>query len=573
MRAFPWTLFLVAAVASGANLLSNPGLEEWMNDSTPAHWEVENRGRTAVYKETDTVRTGEAAARLVRRNLPPGNNYGLMQRVGIRPNTSYRYSVWCRDDASQIALGVGITWRRVDTSYISGSGIVYSGDSSSWQPLVDSICSPAEAGIADFRIRTYARSGTTGENRVLVDDTYLGPVEFEPDTVRIWFARDSLGQRLVDFFGQAQASIDYCCYNSSRSDVVQALVDAGNRGVQIRIVTDNNRLENPWVGQLRNAGIPVWSDSIGPNSANYMHNKFAVRDLADADSTNDRVWVASYNPNQGELRADCALEIPSPGLARAFRTEFKQMWGCSGPAPLPESARFHNAKRDMLSTHRFEVNNNPAYVYFGPQDRPVDTITVLAAAAENHLLFGVLAYTYDDLGDAMIQLWKDSIWVGGVIDKSGALGQGSEFDRLVQTGLPVYIDSVPFGQGVLHEKVMVIDSTITIAGSANWSNNGNRNNDENIIVLHDPGIAARFLEELHERFWEASNPGIGEQPGAVVRPGTRVVSPVRDLAVLPEDAELYDASGRKVESMSRLSPGVYFLKVGDRGATSVVIVR
>ncbi len=394
------------------------------------------------------------------------------------------------------------------------------------------------------------------------------------DSARVWFARDSLADRLTDFFDRAQVSLDYCCYNSSRSDVVQSLISAHNRGVHVRIVTDDRRLDDPWVAQVRSAGIVVWSDSIGPRRTNYMHNKFAVRDLADADSTNDWLWTASYNPNTGDLRADCALEIQGIDITRAYRAEFEQMWGCSGPVPDPGNARFHDAKTDVLPTHEFRVNGHPAFVYFGPQDHVVDTITALAEDAERHLLFAVFAYTWDDLGDAMVSLWYSGGWVGGVIDKSGIASQGAEYPKLVGVGLPVYCDSVPFGEKVLHEKIMVIDSTVTIAGSANWSNNANRYNDENTIVLHDPAIALRFLDELGRRFAEAGGPGIAEPPGS--RSGRlhgSVRSPVRSLGRLPDDAELYDAEGRKLESGAGLAPGVYFFRRGNEPASPVTVIR
>lgn len=55
------------------------------DDSTPRGWTVENRSRTAVFRETNTVRSGSASARLVRRYLSTGNNYGVAQPVpGIR---------------------------------------------------------------------------------------------------------------------------------------------------------------------------------------------------------------------------------------------------------------------------------------------------------------------------------------------------------------------------------------------------------------------------------------------------------------------------------------------------------
>jgi len=404
-----------------------------------------------------------------------------------------------------------------------------------------------------------APSGMSGPARVLIDDAFFG-ITFEQDTYKLWFAQDSIADRLVDYFGRAQASIDYCCYNSTRPDVVQALLDARGRGVEVRVITEDSRLDDPWVAQLRSAGIPVWSDSIGPNSSWLMHNKFAVRDARDADTTDDRVWAASYNPNDGELRADFALELPMPGLARAYTTEFEQMWGGSGMTPRPESSEFHNGKTDRLATHRFELDGYPVRVYFSPQNRPVDTVAALVSRAQKHVLFGVLTLTHDGVGDAMVERWQHSVWVGGVIDRSGINNQGSEYPKLIGVGIPVYEDSVPFGEKMIHEKLGVIDSSLVICGSVNWSGNGNENNDEHMLVIEHPTIARKFLAELSQRFWEATHPGIEEsRRESREQRAVRGPSLARSFEHLPKGAVVMDAAGRVTERRNGLAPGVYFV--------------
>jgi phosphatidylserine/phosphatidylglycerophosphate/cardiolipin synthase-like enzyme len=564
-------LLLLLAMTARANLLGNPGFESWEDDSTPAAWRVEQRSRTRVERATDTVRTGAAALRLTRLETGSSNNYGVVQTVPVTGGGEYRYRAWCREDAPEMRVGVGVSWRRADSSYLSASRVRYSVDGPGWQLIADTLFAPAEAALAEFRIRTYAPVGQAAPNSALVDDAFFAAPPAPGDTARAWFARDSLARRLIAFFDSARHSIDYCCYNSSRPDVNRALLDAHARGVRVRVITDDRRLGNDWVLTLRAAGVPVWTDSIGPGAANYMHNKFAVRDLANADSTDDRAWCASYNPNVGELRADFALELPHPGIARAFRFEFEQMWGDTGMTPNPARARFHRGKADVQPTHRFDLDGHEVEVYFAPQDRPVDTVAARVRAARRQVLFAIFSYTHDGLGDAMLGRWAESVWVGGVIDRSGINLQGSEYPRLVAAGIPVFEDSVPFGEKILHEKIMVIDSAVTVAGSANWSANGNEYNDEFLLVLHGPALANRFLGELHQRFWEATNPGIAEA-GAAGRRARPAATVVRAGAFRFEPAvEAYDAAGRRVSGAP--GPGVFYLVRDGRAGGRVVVIR
>jgi len=47
----------------------------------------------------------------------------------------------------------------------------------------------------------------------------------------------------------------------------------------------------------------------------------------------------------------------------------------------------------------------------------------------------------------------------------------------------------------MHHKVIIIDNQIVITGSYNFSNNAEYENDENILIIHDPKIADLFYDE------------------------------------------------------------------------------
>ncbi|MFN8558328.1 MAG: phospholipase D-like domain-containing protein [Dehalococcoidia bacterium] len=48
----------------------------------------------------------------------------------------------------------------------------------------------------------------------------------------------------------------------------------------------------------------------------------------------------------------------------------------------------------------------------------------------------------------------------------------------------------------MHHKVIVIDARTVIFGSFNFSQNAARDNDENLLIVDDPAVARRFLEEF-----------------------------------------------------------------------------
>ncbi|MEZ4728286.1 MAG: phospholipase D-like domain-containing protein [Caldilineaceae bacterium] len=57
-----------------------------------------------------------------------------------------------------------------------------------------------------------------------------------------------------------------------------------------------------------------------------------------------------------------------------------------------------------------------------------------------------------------------------------------------------------------HHKIFIIDGATVVTGSLNFSVNANESNDENVIILQQPAIAARYLEEFSRRWQEAQAP-------------------------------------------------------------------
>ena len=59
----------------------------------------------------------------------------------------------------------------------------------------------------------------------------------------------------------------------------------------------------------------------------------------------------------------------------------------------------------------------------------------------------------------------------------------------------------------LHHKFAVIDGTTVITGSFNWSPAAAHTNDETLLVIHSPTLAAHFSREM-DRLWQGAVLGI-----------------------------------------------------------------
>jgi phosphatidylserine/phosphatidylglycerophosphate/cardiolipin synthase-like enzyme len=48
----------------------------------------------------------------------------------------------------------------------------------------------------------------------------------------------------------------------------------------------------------------------------------------------------------------------------------------------------------------------------------------------------------------------------------------------------------------MHHKVIIIDESIVITGSHNFSRNADEKNDENVLIIYSPRLAKEYLIEF-----------------------------------------------------------------------------
>ncbi len=93
------------------------------------------------------------------------------------------------------------------------------------------------------------------------------------------------------------------------------------------------------------------------------------------------------------------------------------------------------------------------------------------------------------------------VTVSGVFEESQYRSNiGTEFDLFRFNELDVRLDGNPRS---MHHKVIIIDESIVVTGSYNFSASAEKSNDENTLVIHNSEIAALYLGEFRQVFFEA----------------------------------------------------------------------
>ncbi|MCC2548871.1 phospholipase D-like domain-containing protein [Hymenobacter sp. BT175] len=121
------------------------------------------------------------------------------------------------------------------------------------------------------------------------------------------------------FISHAAHRLDVCVFTISDDRLTDCLLTAHRHGVQIRLLTDDEKLfdKGSDIRQLAAAGIPVRTDV----TENHMHHKFAVADgrVALTGSYNWTRSAALYN-------LENLLITDEPAVVRRFSSEFDRLW-------------------------------------------------------------------------------------------------------------------------------------------------------------------------------------------------------------------------------------------------------
>jgi len=370
---------------------------------------------------------------------------------------------------------------------------------------------------------------------------------------------------IAAYMNLAQVSLDICVYNASSSIIASAINAAYNRGVTVRYIADDDAM-NSMLNLLDPNIAVIYRD---PSPAGIMHNKFII---VDANSTNNS-WVLGGSTNwttPSNLLNDYnnMVFIQDEAIAKAYTLEFEEMWG----------GVFGNNKSDN-TPHKFMTDGILVEVYFSPSDQTTSHILETIEAVNNTLEFGLLSFTRDDLGQAVIN--KDiefGVTARGIIEQEN--GTGSEFSTLAAASVDVR--SHTGVTNIFHHKYLITDANSTssdptvLTGSHNWSNNAENNSDENTLIIHDANTANIYLQEFEKRWAElGSTSSIDELINIEVsifpNPSAGIININSDLKI--NQINLYAVDGKFLLSTeSKIIDitinGIYFLKIiTDKGTT------
>lgn len=328
----------------------------------------------------------------------------------------------------------------------------------------------------------------------------LGAVEFYTGPP-VLGAPDNLDEVICDFIGKAKKELLIAVQELDSRTIADAILAARKAKIRVRMIleldylVEPKALPDPWTlsgefeenrvihAALLRAGVDVIPD-LNPA---LFHQKFIVRDI-DTDSA--AVLTGSANFTQTDTGTNLPGNLKKSGnnlnnvvvlhgqrVASQYRDEFERL----RTGTFGELHERHEPKPAEVKLAKIRVKP-----VFAPEQGPEMEIMKQMLKAKKSIDFAMFTFaTSSGIDDTMFKLVPSLQRLRGVLDK----GQGSQkwaaTKPLKQHGVELFQNKPGTGVRKVHHKLMVIDESLVIAGSFNYTDAAETLNDENIIVLGD----------------------------------------------------------------------------------------
>lgn len=358
------------------------------------------------------------------------------------------------------------------------------------------------------------------------------------DDVKVYFnapvnppaIQANLEQEIINLINSANSTLDIAVYDIDLPGIANAIVAAQNRGVIVRVITDNDNIggENTEAHHiLTTGGVPYIDDRAdGTAGSGLQHNKLIVVDnqFVLTGSTNfTQSGIHGDLDSQGNLTSDGndnhIVIIDSFEMAEQVTMQMDYMWG-DGPGGATDSM-FGLSKPDHFLTTVYTTNDNTRIdIHFTPQSKSsyagsgIETMSNFISNGKREVDFAQFVISSQDIADAAESAQKSKATIRGIGDSSFFYRYYSEFQDMLGntilkddgteevdsfTGLPnnpwrkpadVRVASLAGGDKWHHKYVRVDDAVLT--GSHNASGAASFTNDENIVIIYDAETASEF---------------------------------------------------------------------------------
>ncbi len=348
---------------------------------------------------------------------------------------------------------------------------------------------------------------------------------------------DDLEQLVIDAIAQATMTVDLAVQELNLPLIAEALVTAQQRGVQVRVILENDYADSTQVEalQILTSGQIAQIDDTADGSAGsgLMHHKFIVIDQRQVVTGSANFTYSGIHGDADVLEsrgnANMLLKMNSEVIAQLFTQEFDRMWGDGPGADLDSQFGLQKAP---FAAQSIALPTGILTLQFSPLSETQPWIQsgnglIARTLGQSARSIDLALFVFSDqlIANQLERQFETGTEIRALIDPQFIYRDYSEALDMLGVEIPnqscqievgnrpwarplqaVGMPKLPVGDK-LHHKFAVIDDATVVIGSQNWSHAANSENDETLLVIQNETVAAHFSREF-DRLYQ--KPFVGE---------------------------------------------------------------
>ena len=133
--------------------------------------------------------------------------------------------------------------------------------------------------------------------------------------------------------------------------------------------------------------------------------------------------------------------------------------------------------------------------YFFPNGANEKYVVNMLRTCKKSLDIAIYSFTLESITNALIEVHNRGIPVRVICDNECEKKSTSKIKKLASVGIVCKTDNCSY---YMHHKFAIIDVSVIITGSFNWSTQAVNHNQENILFLENKYLAQKYLEQFNK---------------------------------------------------------------------------
>lgn len=300
--------------------------------------------------------------------------------------------------------------------------------------------------------------------------------------------KNTLCSSLLKTINSAEETLDIAVYGVRKQPKIsEALLDALDRGVKIRLVYDNPLIGENYYNIKQYLNPKLFKNAVHDTGDAIMHNKFVIADQC-------KVWTGSANLSNtgtGGYNSNIIALIKSCYLGTIYEKEFSQLY----------SGNFHTRKDKVQSKEIKLKKGGSIQIFFSPKSKTIEKAVIpLLKTAQKSVNIPMFYLTHKKVFKTLKKLKSDGVEIKVILDATAAQNEYVLENELREIGIATKVEN--WG-GKMHMKVAVIDKKHLITGSMNFTKAGNSKNDENTVIIKNAPRLAKQVNNSFQKMWNS----------------------------------------------------------------------